>query len=322
VDKKIYLLLYLFAMTNRLLLFPAVFISICILSCNSENVRKDEDSSRRADSDSTGLNLLPNLLLPESKFIRTASLKSKVRSVTESVIEIENKTRSLGGYVSLSHFITYIQDSSEISVTQDSVLQVMHFGNNGYMILRVPDEMMDSLLTLLRPLSTVMLDREIRADNVGIQMLSNQMSDQRSQEIGHRLATDITLKGKKLTEIEQSEKTIDEKRRAGDEAKISNLNLEYAVEYSTISIEIYQDPLVRYSEIAKERKIVEYRPPFIYQMNESLSYGWQLLKDLIIDVGRYWVLFMSVILGFLLFTKHIRKEERAKKTNGKPGISI
>lgn len=292
----------------------ALFLLISILSCNQSTKGSEIDIARNIMADSTAVTDQPEVNLPERRFIRSADLKSKVRSVRESISEIEIKTRALGGYVSYSHFLNNILDSTAISVTEDSSLQIMHFNTAGFLTLRVPDYRMDSLLAELAPLYTMMVNREIRADDVSISMLAGQLNRQRFLSARERLVIDIHSKGRKLSDIEHAENTLEEKRASADEAKISNLRMEDAVQYSTVTMEIYQEPGILYTELPKERIIEEYQKPFFSQIGESFSYGWQLLKDILIIVSRYWAIMLLVILGYNLVAKSFQTRKKLKTT--------
>jgi hypothetical protein len=99
-----------------------------------------------------------------------------------------------------------------------------------------------------------MINREIHSEDVRIQMLANQLTYQRSAKISRRLTAEISGKGKKLSEIEQAEKTWEEKGESADKAKISALSLEDAVEFSTVMVEVYQDPAIRIRSSSGKRR--------------------------------------------------------------------
>src|SRR5450631_534422 len=251
----------------------------CNHTGNEISGNEDNMAKKGSVADSTGISAENASPLPERRFIRTASLRFKVPSVSEAVTVIENRTRALGGFVGFSHFVNNVLDSTGVSISRDSAMQIIHYSTSGFLTLRVPDFMLDSLLAELRPMSSIILDREIGADDVSIQMLSHQLTVRRAGKTQERLATDIRQRERKLLDIEQTEKTLEDRQALADEAKIAGLNLEDAVRFSTISLEIYQDPGIRYVEIAREKNITEYQAPFLYQVGESLSYGWQGFKD-------------------------------------------
>src|SRR5450432_991842 len=254
----------------------------------------------------------------ERRFVRTASLRCNVNKVDDAVTGIEEKTRALGGFVSFSRMNNTIQDSKGKSISADSSIQTIHFATEGLLVLRVPDYELDSLVAALRPLAIFMLSREISAEDVHIQMLSNQLINQRATRTRRRITADIDMKGKKLSDIEQAEKTAEERDEVADNAKLANLSLEDKINYSTISVELYQDPGIRYTTVARERNITEYEPPFLDQLGESFSSGWQMVKELVISVARYWSILLLCGFGYFIFMKYflaVKKEMPATLKN-------
>ena len=154
------------------------------------------------------------------------------------------KSRALGGFVSFSHLQNSAQDSNNILLSRDSAIQSIHYRTEGVVTVRVPDYRMDSLLEYVSSLSSIIVNREIRSEDVRKQILANRLSHQRAIKFNQRLATDIHLKGRKLSEIEEAEKTMEEKEESADNAKLSNLTLDDAVNFlpfisafSTLSID-------------------------------------------------------------------------------------
>jgi hypothetical protein len=90
--------------------------------------------------------------------------------------------------------------------------------------------------------------------------------------------------------------------------------MEDAVQYSSITIEIYQEPGILYTELPKERIIEGYQKPFFSQIGESFSYGWQLLKDILIALSRYWAIALLALLGYTLVAKLFQTRKKLKTT--------
>jgi len=308
-------------MKQLLSVTASLLVVIFIFSCNRSNKEYATDAqisgemvreSIATDSGKPGISTVA--FQKESgkrRFIRTASLRYKVNKVDDAVNEIEEKTRALGGFVSFSRMKNTVQDSTGKSISSDSTIQTMHFTTEGLLVLRVPDYQLDSLVAALRALAIFTTSREISAEDVHLQMLSNQLINQRATKTQHRITTDIDVRGKKLTDIELAEKTVEDRNEAADNAKIANLTLEDKIKYSTISVELYQDPGIRYTTIARERNISEYEPPFWNQLGESFSAGWQMVKELVLLVTKYWSILIFCGFGYFIFMKYfmtVKKE--------------
>ncbi len=308
-------------MKQLLAVTASMLVVMFILSCNrsvKEQIADDAIISKEeiresitTDSSKPGIGAMAfQKESNERRFIRTASLRCKVNKVDDAVTGIEEITRSLGGFVSFSHMKNTVQDSTGKSISADSSIQTIHFATEGLLVLRVPDYQLDSLVAALRPLAIFTLSREISAEDVHIQILSNQLINQRATKTQQRITADIDVKGKKLADIEQAEKTAEERQEAADNAKLANLTFEDKIKYSTISVELYQDPGIRYTTVARERNITEYEPPFLNQLSESFSVGWQMLKELVVSVTKYWTIFLLCGFGYFIFSKYFTSVKR------------
>jgi Domain of unknown function (DUF4349) len=306
-------------MKRILSVFITIIIFANILSC-SQSQKEDVAALSRKIADSSIVSTNQNISdttsigpeLGKRRFIRTASLKFKVNKAEDAVRDIEFKSRTLGGFVSFSHLQNSVEDSNSILLSYDSSLQSIHYRTEAVLIVRVPDYQLDSLLDDVGHLSSVMLNREIRCDDVRMQMLANRLSHQRAIKTNQRLAADIDSRGKKLSEIEQAEKTIEEKDEAADNARLSNLTLDDAVKFSTVSIEIYQDPVIVYKQIAREKITTGYQTPFLTQLGESFSTGWLWAEDLIVSFTKYWSILLLMAIGYILFLKYFRDGKKVK----------
>lgn len=298
-------------MKRFLAVFNTTFIFMTILSCNQSG---KEEFQSLAGSDSTlirfnrniGDTIAFNSELGERRFIRTAGLKFKVSSVENAVSNIEHKSKALGGFVIFSHLQNFVQDSTVTTLSQDSSLQMMQYGKSAVLTVRVPDYQLDTLLNHLYSLSDVMLNREISSEDVRFRLLANQFAYRRGSKTNQRLAADIDQKGRKLSEIEMAEKMLEEKNELMDNANISNLTLDDAVDFSTVSIEIYQDPVKIYQHIAREKVIIAFQKPFLSQLSESVSFGLQTVEDIIIALTKYWSLFVFLVIGYFISMKLFR----------------
>ena len=163
---------------------------------------------RILDSTKTGGGQEDNL--PNRRFLRTASLKFKVHEVPESVQFIENKTRQLGGFVSYSTITNNINDSTGFPVSTDTLLQTIHYTTQGFLTLRIPDHQLDSFLSLLNPISVFLVSREVKCEDVSLQLLSNQWNNRRAVQNNRRAAADIHQYSKKPESQLNIEQWMDE----------------------------------------------------------------------------------------------------------------
>ncbi len=105
---------------------------------------------------------------------------------------------------------------------------------------------------------------------------------------------------------------MEEKDETADNAKLSNQTLDDAVKFSTISVEIYQDPIIVYRQYVREKIVTEYQTTFLTQLRESFENGWQLVEDIIIFIIKYWSILVLGCICYALFIKYIHAAKKIK----------
>ena len=245
---------------------------------------------------------------PESKrkFVRTADLKFKVKSVTKSTYAIENIVSKQGGFVTFTDLKSNVSDKSETQVSQDSILETTRFTVDNTITIRVPNTQLDTVLKAMAKEIDFLDSRLIKADEVSLQLLSNQLAQKRLTKHQKRLENDIDSKGKKLKEINEVENNVLDKETESDSALINNLSLEDQVNFSTVTLYLYQRESIKRELFANEKNSNSYRPNIGLQILESLKTGWYMLEYIIAFVTQLWSLVLLGVLGFFIYKKYIK----------------
>lgn len=241
------------------------------------------------------------------KFIQTADLKFKVKSVTESTYKIESLTKKVGGFVTLSDLRSAIIEKDETKISQDSTLISTQYEVNNTLSLRVPNVKLD---TLLRSLSSEVqfLDyRIIKADDVQFQLLSKDLASKSGKKHAQRIENAINTKGKKLKDITESEEQLGAKETSNDENYVDKLSLEDQVNFSTVTIELYQNEQTKNEVIANTKNSTAFRPHLGIQILDSLKSGWILLENILSFLIQIWPLILFAAIVFYFRNKLKRK---------------
>lgn len=237
------------------------------------------------------------------KFIRTADARFKVKDVAQSTYKIENLTKSMGGFVTLSELRSNITENDETQVSQDSLLQTTRYEVNNTLALRVPNIKLDTLLRSLAKEVQFLDYRVIKADDVNLQLLANELSQKRNANTSKRLENAIDKKGNKLKDINESEENLASKKENSDTAYINNLSLKDQVNFSTVTLELYQNEQIRYEMVANEKNINAYRPNLGLQVWESIKSGWFIFEGIIAFLVQLWPLFFFGFFAWFGFKK-------------------
>lgn len=237
------------------------------------------------------------------KFIRTADARFKVKDVAQSTYKIENLTKSVGGFVTLSELRSNIIENDETQVSQDSLLQTTRYEVNNTISLRVPNVKLDTLLRSLAKEVQFLDYRVIKADDVNLQLLTNELSQKRNANTSKRLENAIDKKGNKLKDINDSEDNLALKKENLDNAYINNLSLKDQVNFSTVTLELYQNEKLRYEMVANEKNINAYRPNLGLQIWESIKSGWFIFEGIIAFLVQLWPIVFFTFLAWFAFKK-------------------
>ena len=114
------------------------------------------------------------------KFIRTADLKFKVKNVPQSTYYIENVISKFDGFVSFTNLQCKIIEQNKTKISQDSTLETTRYSVENNITIRVPNKRLDTVLKSIAKQIDFLDYRVIKADDVSLKMLANQLSQKRS----------------------------------------------------------------------------------------------------------------------------------------------
>lgn len=279
-------------------LFYVVLLSASIFSC-SKNRNQEEAISESAETSSKDAKMISSsaaVVDPKSdrKFIRTADLRFKVKNVAKSTYSIENTVAKFGGFVTSTELRSNILNTSTTKINNDSLLETTRFYVENTMIVRVPNTLLDTTLkTIVRQVDY--LDyRIIKADDVSLQMLSNQLSQNRNSANQQRVQEAIQNRGKKLGETLDAEDRLHNSQTESDEAKLSNLSMKDQVNFSTLSLQLYQREEIKNEKIANPDN-ENYRTSLGVRLLDGLKTGWHILEEIIVFIANLWAF---ILIGF------------------------
>jgi uncharacterized protein DUF4349 len=286
----------------------AALLLVLAYSCKQSYEEKSEEA---AATESTSEVISSSAAVEKKdsdrKFVRTADLQFKVKNVAKSTYEIENVTNRFGGFVTYTNLQSHVNEKEETRVSQDSILETTKFTVENDITIRVPNTKLDTLLKSIAKEIDFLDSRLIKADDVTLQLLSNKMAQKRSSSTENRIEKAIDDKGKKLNGIIDAEENLVTKKEQNDNAKLSNLSLNDQINFSTVSIKLYQREAIKHELYASEKSINKYRPHLGLQIWDSLKTGWFMLESIIAFVIQLWALFLIAILGYLGYTKLYKK---------------
>jgi uncharacterized membrane protein len=246
------------------------------------------------------------------KFIRTADLKFKVKDVIKSTYDIEDITKRQSGFVTFTHLTSNIDRITNTTISADSSLISTYYTVVNSIVLRIPNVNLDATLKEIARNIDFLDYRTIKAQDVALKILANNLTQQRITKNEERLINAIDNRGKKLNETTSAEELLLNKQEQADNAKISNLSLTDQINFSTINLFIYQQQTIKREVVSNDKKTTEYEPNFWSKLLNSLKYGWDILASVLIFIVKLWGLILFGIFVYIVYKKYGYKLKNKK----------
>lgn len=231
------------------------------------------------------------------KFIRTADIKFKVKNVERSTYKIEDIINHFDGFVTNTNLNCRINYTESFRIKEDSVLERKHFVVENSITFRVPKFQLDTTLKQIVSQIDFLDHRIITAEDVSFAALKNQMHQKRFGRYQKRI-TKATDKSEKTNAVVNAENGLYEKEADADQSIINDVILNDKVEYSTVTMYIYQDEKVRNDVVFSQQHFDTYRPSFGSEFVKSLKFGWRLVEEIFLLIVKLWPI---ILIGIGLF---------------------
>ena len=283
-------------------------LSILLFGCSQSSNESDsmaQDSTSNAFISSSAA--VENGKDTTRRFIRSADLKFKVKSVIKSTYDIEDITNRQGGFVTFTNLTSNIDNATTTAVSADSSLETTYYTVTNSITLRVPNTKLDTTIKEISNNIDYLDFRIIKAEDVALQILSNNLTQKRSAKNEERFTNAIDNRGKKLNETTVAEEILLSKQEQADNAKISNLSLTDQIKFSTINLSIYQRQTIKRELISNDKNIDAYEPGFGTKILDALVYGWDILETFIVFLTKLWGLFLFAIFVYFIYKKYGHK---------------
>ncbi len=239
------------------------------------------------------------------KFIRTGDIRFKVKSVADATYKIEDITKRFKGFVTYTTLNSRIDRQKERVISPDSILKTTYFTVENTITIRVPSKNLDTTLKQISQLVEYLDYRNISANDVRLQILSNQLEKKRLARYNQRLSN-ISDKGNSnyMEDKAYIEENLLQKQAQADQSLINDLSLEDQIEYSTITLSLYQGQELNHELIANEENIEEFKPSLGSRMGDSLMAGWYFIEDLVVGLIAVWPLLLILTVIYLMLRKN------------------
>ncbi|MBO0929860.1 DUF4349 domain-containing protein [Fibrella aquatilis] len=245
--------------------------------------------------------------LPARQFVRTADVKFRVDNVAKATSRIETITTQQGGFVTFTKLDSQIDDKETVAISADSLLETTRYTVSNTMTLRVPNTRLDTTLQAITALGNYLDIREIKSDDVALQRLAADQARRRIAAHDARLRRAIDGRGRKLGETTAAEESRLNGQRESDEAQINDLSLADQIQYSTVTLNLYQRQSTLRAMLPNTTDVREYQPGFFAQAADALATGADVLAGFVLFLLKSWGIILFGLLVFVLAKLGIRR---------------
>jgi hypothetical protein len=246
-------------------------------------------------------------LKPENRqFVRTAELRFKVANTQKASNTLEDLCKKHGGFVTHSELSSQIANMSEITFGNDSLLRTTAYEMVNDLVIRVPNQHLNELLREIQPLMLFVDKSTLDANDVSFSLLASEARKKRFTKFENNYEKHIATKGKKLPETSEAETTLLSMQNQADENAVETLSLKDQVNYSTVTIHLYQPVVVQYDKIPNIENTYALQPNLLFRIGYSLQTGWYWFEEVLLFFFQIWFVF-PLAWGFWWLYKKFTK---------------
>jgi len=237
------------------------------------------------------------------RFILAGDLRFRTDDVVKTTFAIEALIARHGGFIANTHLSTDINSRYTTPISKDSLLETTRYTVINRLTIRVPSSQLDTTLKALITYVDFLDHRTLSATDVRLALLRDKLNKRRLMQHTDRLNDAIDEQGRKLKETLTAEDKLIERQRQADEATLNTMELEDRINYSTLTLDIYQREAIRRDLLPNELNLEAYEPGFFSKATDALKDGWTLLLQFVLTLVRGWSVILLGITAFLLYRR-------------------
>lgn len=290
-------------------LMPVAILLCCLTSCSekkAESAMVDSAAVATLDTEQSDTAILKDLKPENRQFIRTAELRFKVADTQKASNAIEDICKKYAGFVTRSDLTSQIANTHEVTFGNDSLLRTTAYEMVNDLVIRVPNQHLNELLREIQPLMLFVDKSTLSAEDVSFSLLASEARKKRFKKFENSYEKHIATKGKKLTETSEAETTLLSLQNQADENAVETLSLKDQVNYSTVTIHLYQPVVVQYDKIPNIENTYGLQPNLLLRIGYSLQTGWYWFEEVLLFFFQIWFVF-PLAWGFWWLYKKVAK---------------
>jgi hypothetical protein len=231
--------------------------------------------------------------------IRKGEMNFKVKELQKTSQEIASCVNKLKGEVLESHLSSEIQNSNTKKINADSLMEVIAHRQTNTIIIRVPSENLDSLMSSVEEFSLLLHSKDVTTENVSLDYLSDELKVKNMARLQRKHEAVTDLHKESLGKYTNATLNTMEIQNGVIDRQIDNLRRMDQVKFSTLKLSIYQDAIV-YTNVMPDINADSFGPGFGASARMALQEGWTFLLELFLFLVRIWPVYGIVAILFIV----------------------
>ena len=282
--------------------FIYILICISLLSCQSNESKMEREASYdKADTVS-----VTGLTGDSVKLVKTASINCKVKDAHQGARAISQLAQKLGGMISHQNIESVQNQSKELPISADSIMVITSYATQADMTARIPAHNLEEFMYRISSIGYFTFNSRMDVDDKSLDYLAAALKQQNRNEVVNRGGN---RKAKSLTDtqlIQAKDEVVDQ--------EIANRRIDADVQYSTVQLNLFQNPVVR-KEVIANYSTSGYELPFNTRLYNALSIGWGFFLNFLLVLAYLWpFIFLTIVvwMGYKYLRLRFTQLHRAK----------
>ncbi|MNJ91480.1 hypothetical protein D3C87_91320 [compost metagenome] len=242
----------------------------------------------------------------ESKIIKTADMKFRVKDVQSTKEKISAILKTEGGAIGEVSIISNIQNTEKVKYSTDSLLELTAYRTEGLMVARVPSEKLDDFTNQVARMAVFVDHQSLKFDDQSLSYLTSELKSINREEAVAQLEKKANKK-KEVIASKDVSKSLALKDEYVDQ-KVKNMSINSRVQYSDVTLNFYQDHTVKQIVVGNDN-LSDYRPPFFQRVVINLQGGWFIFKEFILMLLNIWSILVLIAVGYFVYRYYKRQRK-------------
>ena len=224
------------------------------------------------------------------KLVKTAAINVKVKNAQKGAKAVADIVQGLNGMITHQSIESNEGPTKELKISNDSVLIITAYTPSAVLTARIPTENLEDFIFAITDQSDFVYNASLDIEDKSLSYLSHQFQEKARTKA---LAIDTAKLPRRLTAVQAI--------NISDEAinrDIARRQIDADVNYSTVSLHLTQNALIR-KEVVVNNRLDEYHLPFAQRFQDALKAGAEFFLVFIVALSHFWVFILLALAAWL-----------------------